>query len=212
MSTRPSAFTIDLALTGLAGTSPTAVNGVDQYMQGVSVIVAMGPPPTDRSKWDYLQFSVFRDHLGAAYDMGNQLRAVAKYIRFVAGSPVVEWGANILHPDPYESAEPGPEAPGFQVYDRVVASLYFSGTSQQVMVHGLVANSTTSLAGIAEDSRRMYDVVVQGAGIGALDYIKIDGNSFRPSAPSKFWTSFSRSFETVSVADGESIVDSYNFL
>lgn len=196
MSTYPSEFTLDLIVSGLSSTATPVVNGVEQRIRGVDIVLTMGEDSVDPTHQSYLQLCCFRNPDGPHYDT-TEVVISARYMRYTSGSFTEMWSSALGYTRNYTSNFPDA---GTNLVDDLAITLSFSPTLQRLYVNGTTISTTTSLIAVPEDERRAHRVAVRAFGSGYVERLQIDGNTTRaPAAIREFWTSFNLTNEKVSV-------------
>lgn len=197
MSTYPSEFLLDLTVSGLSSTTNPVVNGVEQRVRGVDVVLTMGEDSVDPAHQSYLQLCCFRNPDAPNYDTFQGIVVSARYMRYTSGSFTEMWSAALGYTRNYTSNYPNP---GVGLIDDLAITLSFSPTEQYLYVHGETRSSTISLIAVPEDERRVHRVAVRAFGSGYVERLQLDGNTTRaPAAVREFWTFFNLTNEKVSV-------------
>lgn len=196
MSTYPSEFTLDLIVSGLSSTATPVVNGVEQRIRGVDVVLTMGEDSVDPTHQSYLQLCCFRNPDDPHYDTIDVVVS-ARYMRYTSGSFTEMWSSAIGYARNYTSNFPDA---GTNLVDDLAITLSFSPTLQRLYVNGATTSTTTSLIAVPEDERRAHRVAVRAFGSGHVERLQIDGNTTRaPASIREFWTFFNLTDEKVSV-------------
>lgn len=197
MSTYPSEFTLDLIVSGLSSTTNPVVNGVEQRVRGVDIVLTMGEDSVDPAHQSYLQLCCFRNPDDPHYDTFSDVVVSSRYMRFTSGSFTEMWATALTYSRLYTSNYPDA---GTALVDDLAITLSFSPTQQRLYVNGTTLSSTTSLIAVPEDERRVHRVAVRAMGSGYVERLQIDGNTTRtPAAAREFWTFFNLTNEKVSV-------------
>lgn len=197
MSAFPSEFTLDLIVSGLTSTANPTVNGVQQRVRGVDIVMTMGDDSVNPAQQSYIQLGCFRNPDAPNYDSFAGIVVSARYMRFVSGSFTEMWSAAVGYTRNYSSNYPNA---GSNLVDALDITLTFSPTQQRLYVGGSTVNSTTSLVAVPEDERRVHRIAVRAIGSGYLERMQLDGNASRaPAAVREFWTFFNLTNEKVSV-------------
>ena len=197
MSTYPSEFTLDLIVSGLSSTTNPVVNGVEQRVRGVDIVLTMGEDSVDPAHQSYLQLCCFRNPDAPHYDTFSDVVVSSRYMRFTSGSFTEMWATALTYSLLYTSNYPDE---GTALVDDLAITLSFSPTQQRLYVNGTTLSSTTSLIAVPEDERRVHRVAVRAMGSGYVERLQIDGNTTRtPAVAREFWTFFNLTDEKVSV-------------
>jgi|GEM_PF-1984115 len=197
MSTYPSEFTLDLIVSGMSSTTNPIVNGVEQRVHGVDIVLTMGEDSVDPAHQSYLQLCCFRNPDAPHYDTFSDIVVSSRYMRYTSGSFTEMWASALSYTRNYTSNYPDS---GSNLVDDIAVTLSFSPTLQRLYVNGATQSTTTSLIAVPEDERRAHRVAVRAFGSGYVERLQIDGNTTRtPAVAREFWTFFNLTNEKVSV-------------